>query len=87
MRGSGGAQTPSPLQNSFLSLNFLKITLYTHQKYVLDPPHNRQTQITIEPPPPLEKFSGFVHLGSTFAGMYRVLLIVFKVGGGALMTI
>lgn len=46
------------------------------------PPHNRQTQITIEPPPPLEKFSGFVHLGSTFAGMYRVLLIVFKVGGG-----
>lgn len=51
------------------------------------PPRNRQTQITVRPPSPPEKYSGFVHSGSTFAGMYHVLLIVFKVGGGALMTI
>lgn len=50
-------------------------------------PRNRQTQITVRPPSPPEKYSGFVHSGSTFAGMYHVLLIVFKVGGGALMTI
>lgn len=45
-------------------------------------PRNRQTQITVRPPSPPEKYSGFVHSGSTFAGMYHVLLIVFKVGGG-----